>query len=90
MTGVTGARQGLASGLEDYVTRVRAITSIPLCVGFGISTPQQASEVAQMADGVIIGSRIIQLMEEDLSLGALEDFTHEVRGAIDKTVTNKS
>ena len=56
---------------------------LPLCVGFGISTPEQAKQIARIADGVIIGSRIIQLMESDPSLSSLKDFVGQVREALD-------
>ena len=56
---------------------------LPLCVGFGISTPEQAKQVATIADGVIIGSQIIQLMESDPSLTSLQGFVAEVREALD-------
>jgi tryptophan synthase alpha chain len=59
ITGVTGARRSLPSDLQDFVTRVRAQTSLPLAVGFGIATPEQARQVGQSADGVIIGSALI-------------------------------
>lgn len=61
--GVTGAREGLPADLTDFVARVRQVTTKPLCVGFGISTPEQAGQVGNIADGVIVGSRLIQLME---------------------------
>lgn len=60
VTGVTGARDDLASGLADFVARVRAVTRTPLAVGFGISTPQHARSVAALADGVIIGSALVR------------------------------
>jgi tryptophan synthase alpha chain len=63
IAGVTGARQQLPEGLEEFVRRVKNVSTQPLCVGFGISTPQQAAEVARYADGVIVGSRLVQLME---------------------------
>ncbi len=63
VTGVTGARDRLPADLEVFATRVRESVTQPLCVGFGISTPAQAKRVARLADGVIVGSRIIQLME---------------------------
>ena len=63
VTGVTGARQSLPENLEAFVGRVRAVTAQPLCVGFGIATPEQAGQVARIADGVIVGSKIIQLMD---------------------------
>jgi tryptophan synthase alpha chain len=59
LTGVTGARNQLASGLEEFIARVRRVTSLPLAVGFGISTPEQASQVGRLAEGVIVGSALI-------------------------------
>jgi tryptophan synthase alpha chain len=63
IAGVTGTRNKLPVDLENFVRQVRSITRKPLCVGFGISTPEQAGEVARYADGVIVGSRLVQLME---------------------------
>ena len=68
VTGVTGARKELPKNLSQFIARVRKITDKPLCVGFGIATPEQARQVAQFADGVIVGSRLIQLMEQDPTL----------------------
>ena len=59
LTGVTGARRSLQQDLADFVARVRARTSLPLAVGFGISTPEQAAAVGRLADGVIVGSALI-------------------------------
>jgi tryptophan synthase alpha chain len=83
VTGVTGARDNLPSGLETFVTKVRKVATQPLCLGFGISTPQQARQIGSMVDGVIIGSRIIQLMDEDKSLNLVQDFARQLRGALD-------
>jgi tryptophan synthase alpha chain len=69
LTGVTGARDKLPEELESFVGSVRERTEKPLCVGFGVSTPDQARRVAKVADGVIVGSRIIQLLDKDKSLG---------------------
>jgi tryptophan synthase alpha chain len=85
VTGVTGTRDKLPSGLDAFVARVRKIAKLPVCVGFGISTPEQAKQVAKIADGVIVGSRIIQLMEEeDKSAVSLQDFIKNLRKAIDE------
>jgi len=84
VTGVTGARDKLPPDLEAFVARVRRVASQPLCVGFGISTPQQAEQIARIADGVIVGSRIIQLMDKDKSLSLVEDFTRELRSTLDE------
>jgi tryptophan synthase alpha chain len=82
VAGVTGARSSLPPGLADFIARVRRLAGQPLCVGFGISNPLQAKEVAALADGVIIGSRLIQLMQEDASLNSLQIFMREVRATI--------
>ncbi len=63
LTGVTGVRAGLAAGLADFIARVRRASGLPLYVGFGVSTPEQAAEVARAADGVIIGSALIRLIQ---------------------------
>ncbi|MFZ5883655.1 MAG: tryptophan synthase subunit alpha [Chloroflexota bacterium] len=60
VTGITGERKSLAEGLGDLITQVREHTSAPVCVGFGISTPEQAKEVGEMADGVIVGSACVK------------------------------
>lgn len=63
LTGVTGARQALPSDLTAFIARVRAQTGLPLAVGFGISTPAQAVAVGKLADGVIVGSALIEAVE---------------------------
>jgi tryptophan synthase alpha chain len=83
LTGVTGARRALSPELGSFVKRVRETTSKPLCVGFGISTPEQAVQAAKEADGVIIGSKLIQLIEEDKTLESLKSFTTGIRRALD-------
>ncbi len=59
VTGVTGARKNLPTRLSEFVSRVRRHTCLPLALGFGISTPEQARQAAQYTDGVIIGSALI-------------------------------
>ena len=85
LTGVTGARAALDDGLERFVARARAATTLPLCVGFGISSPSQAARVARAADGVIVGSRLLQLVDEDRSLVTVAAFVRELRAAIDSS-----
>jgi tryptophan synthase alpha chain len=63
LTGITGARSQLTAGLADFVGRVRAQTNTPLAVGFGISTPQHAADVGRIADGVIVGSALINAVD---------------------------
>ena len=82
LTGVTGARDTIPDELESFVARVRKSTRKPLCVGFGISTPEQARRVARVADGVIVGSRIMQLLEKDESLEDACSFVKCLREAL--------
>jgi tryptophan synthase alpha chain len=64
LTGVTGERAALAPELSQQLRALRAITTKPVCVGFGISTPAQAAEVGRVADGVVVGSAIVRLVEQ--------------------------
>jgi tryptophan synthase alpha chain len=82
LTGVTGARDSLPQELESFVANVRKGTEKPLCVGFGVSTPEQARRVGRVADGVIVGSRIIQLLDEDKSLQNACSFVKSLREAL--------
>jgi tryptophan synthase alpha chain len=84
LSGVTGARTTLSPELGSLVKKVRKQTKKPLCVGFGISTPEQAVQAVQEADGVIIGSKLLQLMEQDPTLAVLKTFTAGIRHALDK------
>jgi tryptophan synthase alpha chain len=64
LTGITGERDELPPRLTETVMRVRAASSVPVAVGFGISTPAQAGAVAELADGVIVGTRIVRAAGE--------------------------
>ena len=64
LTGTTGERAELPSGLTETVEHVRAAASVPVAVGFGISTPDHARAVAEVADGVIVGSRVVRAAGE--------------------------
>jgi len=63
VTGVTGARRALESELQAQVARIRRYTSLPIGVGFGISTPEQAARIASFADAAVVGSALIDVME---------------------------
>jgi tryptophan synthase alpha chain len=89
LTGVTGARQALPPDLEGFVARVRRKASQALCVGFGVSTPEQAGRVGAIADGVIVGSRLIQIIEEDSTLASLGTFVAGLRRALDSSEVNR-
>lgn len=62
VTGVTGERREVSNDLGDLIARVRVHTSAPVCVGFGIGTPEQAKQVGQLADGVIVGSACVKVI----------------------------
>jgi len=86
VTGVTGAREKLDLDVDAFVARVRAHSSVPAYVGFGVSTPEMAAGVARVADGVIIGSRLIRLIEEGPAGSAparVGAFLESVRAAMD-------
>ncbi len=84
VTGVTGLRQSLAGGLDELVERVREHTDIPVCVGFGIGTPQQAREVGRMADGAIVGTACVKTIGESTDpVEAASRFAHGFRAAMD-------
>jgi tryptophan synthase alpha chain len=65
LTGTTGERGDLPPGLPELVERVRAVTEVPVAVGFGISTEEQARAVGDVADGVIVGSRVVRAAGEE-------------------------
>ena len=66
LTGTTGARKILPRDLIAHIRQIKRITSKPVCVGFGISNPEQAKMISRMADGVIVGSAIIKVIEKNL------------------------
>jgi tryptophan synthase alpha chain len=74
-TGVTGARRELAAGLAREVAAVRAAADVPVAVGFGVSTPEHAAEVAAVADGVVVGSALV----DRLSTGGVDGGRELVR-----------
>ncbi len=80
LTGTTGARDDVSPALAGLVERTRALTDAPLYAGFGISTPAQAAAVAELADGVVVGSRAVQVAEEGPA--ALREYVASLRAAI--------
>lgn len=79
--GVTGARDDVPADLADTIARLREATTLPICVGFGISTPEQARRVANLADGVVVGSAIVRAAGD--SVDAAIRLAAEMRSAID-------
>ena len=79
--GVTGLQEHTAASLPDTITRLRSTTPLPICVGFGISTPAQARAVGELADGVVVGSAIVRAAEEGTE--AVLRLTRSLREALD-------
>ncbi len=84
-TGVTGERKRLRQVLADEVAALRELTNLPIAVGFGISTAEQARAVAAVADGVVVGSALVRLLAED-GIKAARGLARELRKAIDEAV----
>jgi len=85
LTGVTGARAALAADLAAAVGRVKALSDVPVCVGFGVSTPEHAREIARFADGVVVGSAIVERIERartpDEAVDSVARFVAELKAA---------
>jgi tryptophan synthase alpha chain len=80
--GVTGASASLAEGLGDSIAQVRRATTLPVAVGFGISTPAQARAVAGQADGVVVGSALVEALGSG-GVPAAAEFLRGLRQALD-------
>jgi len=82
--GVTGVRSTLDDSARQMIARVRAVSDIPCAVGFGISTPKQAKEVAQFADGVIVGSALVRIVAEygRESVAPIYDFAKKIKESL--------
>lgn len=84
LTGTTGARDRLSPELAGLVSRARAVTDLPLYAGFGIATPEQARDAAELADGTVVGSRAVEVAEAGPR--ALREYVGSLRAAIDAAV----
>ncbi len=83
LLGITGERATLASSATEIARRLKAITDLPVLVGVGISSPAQAAEVCEVADGVVIGSVVVRRMLETGSPDAVGELIAEYRSALD-------
>jgi tryptophan synthase alpha chain len=84
VTGTTGARDDLSPALAGLVERARGVTDVPLYAGFGISTPGHARAAAELADGIVVGSRAIEVAQEGPA--ALQTYVRSLREAVDAVV----
>jgi tryptophan synthase alpha chain len=86
LTGVTGARAELAAGIEAQVRRVREVSDVPVCVGFGVSRPEHARELAAFADGVVVGSALVERIaaagSREAAVDAAAAFAAELKAAL--------
>jgi tryptophan synthase alpha chain len=82
--GVTGERREVGSEMASVVERIRRWTDMPVCVGVGVSTPAQAAEVCEVADGVVVGSALVRRLLEDGGPEGAAAFVRSLREAIDQ------
>jgi tryptophan synthase, alpha subunit len=86
--GVTGVRSDIKTDLGGMINLVRTVTDVPVAVGFGISSPDQAKKVAEIGDGVIVGSRIVSLIEEygENAKEPLSAYVKSMKEAVEKAM----
>lgn len=84
VAGITGLQQAAKSSIEEAVARLKAATDIPIAVGFGVRTPEQAKAIGAVADGVVVGSAIIDLVAEHgaNAAGPVKAFTASLKAAM--------
>jgi tryptophan synthase alpha chain len=82
LQGVTGERRALPPGLEAQVRTVRLVTTKPVCVGFGVSTPEHAAAVGRVADGVVVGSAIVRTIEQHAGTAGLSEHVGDFIAAL--------
>lgn len=86
LTGVTGARAAISTTLEPEVRALRELSDVPVCVGFGVSTPEQAARIASFADGVVVGSALVERIaaadSPDAAVDAAGRFVGELKAAL--------
>jgi tryptophan synthase alpha chain len=81
--GVTGERVSVGDEAPGVVGRIKEVTDLPICVGVGVSTPEQATEVCTVADGVVVGSALVRRLVEGGGAEAAAAFVGELRAALD-------
>jgi tryptophan synthase alpha chain len=87
ITGITGTRSAEAPGVAKSVARIRKATNLPIAVGFGIKTPEQAEEIARVADAAVVGSAIVERIaasDTKSVLGYVSELATGVRRAREK------
>lgn len=86
MTGVTGGRHGFDRAIEANISRIRKFTALPVVIGFGISTPEHAYQMGKISDGVVVGSALVRIIEQNQNSPNLPQkvraFTEQLRNAL--------
>jgi len=86
LTGVTGARKEMAAGIEEAVSRIRKVSDVPVCVGFGVSKPEHVEEIGRFADGAVVGSALVDRIEAagtpGLAVTSVSEFVAELKRAL--------
>ena len=84
VAGITGTQQAAQTSIEDAVARLKAASDIPVAVGFGVRTPEQASAIARVADGVVVGSALVELVKQHgaQASGPIQAFTASLSQAV--------
>ncbi len=87
VAGITGKQQAAQASIEDAVTRLKAATDLPVAVGFGVRTPEQAAAIAKVADGVVVGSAIVELVGQHgaNAAGPVRDYVESLKAAMLET-----
>ena len=83
--GVTGVRSEINSNIEEMINHVKKVSSIPCAIGFGISTPEQAHEMSNIADGIIVGSAIVRLIAEykEYSIDPVKEYVKSMKAQME-------
>jgi len=94
ITGVTGTEKPLASRVREDIASIRRITTMPVVAGFGISTPKQAAEIAPLADGIVVGSAIVRLIQENCQknniVTIVSSYAKNIKAAIGQNRGNRA
>ncbi len=82
--GVTGVRSKIETDIEGMIKSIKSVTDVPVAVGFGVSTPEQAQNISRFADGVIVGSAIVRIIEQygENAAEHVYDYVHKMKKAI--------
>ncbi|MBL0925434.1 MAG: tryptophan synthase subunit alpha [Sphingomonadaceae bacterium] len=84
VAGITGLQQAAQTSIDEAVARLKAYTDLPVAVGFGVRTPEQAANIARVADGVVVGSALVELVAEHgiNAAGPIRDYVASLKAAI--------